>query len=43
MCVIFGSRRVEVTGERGKLHKEDLDELYGSSDIVRVIKSIITR
>jgi len=33
---IFGSKRDEVTGEWRKLHNE-LNELYSSSDIVRVI------
>jgi len=36
---IFGPKRDEVTGEWRKLHKEDLNELYRSSDIIRVIKS----
>ena len=35
---IFGPRRVEVTGESRKLHKEELNDLY-SPNIVRVIKS----
>ena len=35
---IFGSRRDEVTGECRKLHNEDLNDLYCSSKIVRVIK-----
>ena len=36
---IFGSRRDEVTGEWRKLHNEELNDLYPSQNIVRVIKS----
>jgi len=36
---IFGPKRDEVTGEGKKLHKEDLNNLYSSPSIVRVIKS----
>jgi len=36
---IFGPRRDEVKGEWWKLHNEELNDLYSSSDIVRVIKS----
>ena len=36
---IFGLRRDEVTGERRRLHNEKLNDLYSSSNIVRVIKS----
>jgi len=36
---IFGPRRDEVTGEKGRLHKEELNDLYSSPNIVRVIKS----
>ena len=36
---IFGSKRVEVTGEWRKLHNEELNVLYCSPIIVRVIKS----
>jgi len=35
---IFGSRRDEVTGERRRLHKKELNDLYSSPNIVRVIK-----
>jgi hypothetical protein len=35
---IFGSKRDEVMGEWRKLHNEELDDLYCSSNIVRVIK-----
>ena len=36
---IFGYKRSEVTGEWGKLHNEELNDLYCSPNIVRVIKS----
>ena len=36
---IFEPKRVEVTGEWRKLHNEELNELYFSLNIVRVIKS----
>ena len=36
---IFGPRRDEVTGEWRRLHKEELDDLYSSPNIVGVIKS----
>ena len=36
---IFGPRRDELTGEWRKLHNEELDDLYPSPSIVRVIKS----
>jgi len=36
---IFGPRRDEVTGEWRKLHKKELNDLYSSPNIVRVIKS----
>jgi len=36
---IFGPRREEVTGEWRKLHNEDLNNLYFSPNIIRVIKS----
>ena len=36
---IFGPRRNEVTGEWRRLHKGELNDLYSSPNIVRVIKS----
>ena len=36
---IFGPRRDEVTGEWRRMHKEDLNDLYSSPNIVRVTKS----
>jgi hypothetical protein len=40
---IFGPRRDEVTGEWRRLHDEELNDLYCSPNIVRVIKSRRTR
>ena len=36
---IFGPKRDETTGEWGKLHNEELNDLYSSPSIVQVIKS----
>jgi hypothetical protein len=36
---IFGPERDEVTGDWRKLHNEELNDLYYSLNIVRVIKS----
>ena len=36
---MFGLKRDEVTGEWRKLHNEELNELYCSPNIIRVIKS----
>ena len=36
---IFGPMKDEVTGEWRRLHKEELNDLYSSPNIVRVIKS----
>jgi len=35
---IFGPRRFEVTGEWRRLHIVELNDLYSSPNIVRVIK-----
>jgi len=40
---IFGPRRDEVKGEWRRLHNEELNDLYSSPNIVRVIKSRIMR
>jgi hypothetical protein len=40
---IFGPKREEVTGERRKLHNEELNDLYSSPNIIRAIKSRIMR
>jgi len=36
---VFGPKRDKVTGEWRKLHNEELNDLYCSPNIVRVIKS----
>jgi hypothetical protein len=36
---IFEAERDKITGEWRKLHNEDLNDLYSSTNIVRVIKS----
>jgi hypothetical protein len=40
---IFGPKRDGLTGERRKFHNEELNDLYCSPNIVRVIKSRIMR
>ena len=35
---IFGPKRAEVTGELRRLHKEELNDLYSSPNINRMIK-----
>jgi hypothetical protein len=40
---IFGHKKDEVTGEWRKLHNEELNNLYSSPNIVRVIKSRIRK
>jgi hypothetical protein len=36
---MFGPKRDEVTGDRRKLHNEELHNLYSSPDIIRMIMS----
>jgi hypothetical protein len=36
---IFGPKRDEVTGEWGRLHNEELNDLYSSPNIIRLSKS----
>jgi hypothetical protein len=36
---IFGPRRDEVTGERRKLHNEELHDLYSLPSIIRIVKA----
>ena len=36
---VFGPKRDEVKGEWRKLHNEELNDLYSSSNIVQVLKS----
>ena len=36
---VFGPKRDEVTGKWRKLHNEELNDLYSSPNIVRVVKS----
>jgi hypothetical protein len=36
---IFGPRRDRATGERRRLHNEELNDLYSSQNIIQVIKS----
>jgi hypothetical protein len=36
---IFGPKRDEVTGEWKRLHNEELNDLYSSPNIIRLIKS----
>jgi hypothetical protein len=40
---IFGPKREEVTGEWRKLHNEELNDLYSTPSIIRLIKSRRTR
>jgi hypothetical protein len=36
---VFGPKKVEVTGEWRKLHKEGMNNLYSLTNIVQVVKS----
>ena len=36
---IFGPNRDEVTGERRRLHNEELHDLYSPPNVIRMIKS----
>jgi hypothetical protein len=36
---IFGPKRVEVTGDWGRLNNEELHSLYASQNTIRVMKS----
>jgi hypothetical protein len=36
---IFGSKRYEMTGDWRKLHNEELNKLYASPNIIRMIES----
>jgi len=36
---IFGPKRDEIKGDWGKLHNEELNDLYSSPNIIRVINS----
>ena len=40
---IFEPKRDEIIGEWRKLHNEELDDMYSSTNIIRVIKSIRMR
>jgi len=40
---LYGPKRDEVTGEWRKLHNEELNDLFYSSNTVRVIKSRLMR
>jgi hypothetical protein len=35
---IFGPKRDEITGEWGKLHNQELNDLYSSPNSIRMIK-----
>jgi hypothetical protein len=40
---IYGPQRDEVTGKWKRLHKEELNDLYSSNNIIRVIEPIRMR
>jgi hypothetical protein len=37
--IIFGPKREEVVGSWRRLHNEELQNLYASSNVIRMIKS----
>ena len=37
--IIFVPKRIEVTGERKKLHRDERSDLYNSPNIIQVIES----
>jgi hypothetical protein len=37
--IIFGAKRDEVTGEWRKLHNEEINDLYSSPSIIRIMKA----
>ena len=41
--IVFGPKRDEVTGEWRRPHNEELNDLYSSPNIIRLIKSIRMR
>jgi hypothetical protein len=41
--MIFGPRRDEVTGDRRKLHNEELRDLYSSPNIIKIMESLRMR
>jgi hypothetical protein len=36
---IFGTKRDKVMGDKGKLHDEELHNLYSSPSVIKMIKS----
>jgi len=40
---VFELKRDEITGEWRRLHNDELNDLYSSANIIRVIKSRIVR
>ena len=36
--IMFGPKREEVTGDWSKLHNEELNDLFSSRNVIRVIK-----
>jgi hypothetical protein len=38
---LFGTKKDDVTGEWGKLLNEEVNDLYSSSNFIRVLKSIM--